>query len=284
MSIRFHIDSAGIFVPDGAAEDAALARTTHMCIAAHQDDIEIMAYHGILECYGNRDRGFLGVVVTNGSGSPRDDLYARYTDAEMQKVRRVEQKKAAYVGEYCAQVFLDYPSSAVKDKGNLHVVEDLKAAVAAARPQVVYTHNLADKHDTHVAVVIRVIQALREMPVEIQPQKVYGCEVWRDLDWLPDREKVVFNVQSHENLAAALVGVFDSQICGGKRYDLATMGRRRAHASYHESHGTDTSTALTFAMDLSPLMADTGMDIAEYTRGFVSRFAEDVSARINKLA
>ena len=30
----------------------AVAKTTHMAIGAHQDDIEIMAYHGVLECFG----------------------------------------------------------------------------------------------------------------------------------------------------------------------------------------------------------------------------------------
>ena len=58
-----------------------------MCISAHQDDIEIMAYHGIAECFGRSDRWFTGVVVTNGAGSPRSGIYGEYTDAEMQKVR-----------------------------------------------------------------------------------------------------------------------------------------------------------------------------------------------------
>ena len=110
------------------------------------------------------DKGFAGVTVTNGSGSPRDGLYANYTDEEMQVVRRKEQKKAAFVGEYSAQVFLDYSSSAVKDGANTHVVEDLKKIIAASKPQVIYTHNLADKHDTHVATTLRVIRALRELP------------------------------------------------------------------------------------------------------------------------
>ena len=66
--------------------------------------------------------------------------------------------------------------------------------------------------------------------------------MWRDLDWLMDADKVVFDVSAHENLQAALLGVFDSQICGGKRYDLATMGRRRANATYFASHGVDVST------------------------------------------
>jgi LmbE family N-acetylglucosaminyl deacetylase len=280
--MEFYMKSAGIYVPDGAADDAAIARTTHMAISAHPDDIEIMAYHGILECFGKSDKGFLGVIVTNGSGSPRDDLYKDYTDEEMQKVRRMEQKKAAFVGEYCAQVFLDYTSSAVKDSSQIQVVADLKRLLRIAKPQIVYTHNLADKLDTHVAVTLRAIQAISELPPAERPQKLYGCEVWRDLDWLADADKIVLNVQAHENLAAALVGVFDSQICGGKRYDLATMGRRRAHASYHESHATDTATALTFAMDLTPLIEKDTLDVNDFIAGYIARFAEDVSSRIKK--
>jgi hypothetical protein len=51
-----------------------------------------------------RDRWFTGVVATNGAGSPRTGIYGGYTDAEMQKVRLIEQRKAAYVGEYACQV------------------------------------------------------------------------------------------------------------------------------------------------------------------------------------
>jgi hypothetical protein len=48
--------AADIFVPDGMEPAAALARTTHLCVSAHQDDIEIMAYHGVSECFGRSDR------------------------------------------------------------------------------------------------------------------------------------------------------------------------------------------------------------------------------------
>lgn len=271
-------------MPDGSPEDAAIARTTHMGISAHQDDIEIMAYHGVLECFQKPGKGFLGVVVTNGAGSPRDDLYANYTDAEMQKIRRTEQQKAAYVGDYCAQAFLDYTSSEVKDSKNPNVVDDLKNLINAARPEVIYTHNLADKHDTHVSVTLRTIQAIRQLPKEARPKHVYGCEVWRDLDWMQDDDKVVFNVQAHENLAAALLGVFDSQICGGKRYDLATLGRRRAHATYHASHGVDASTGLNFGMDLTPLIEDDTLDAKEFVEGFIKRFHDEVAGRVGKFA
>jgi hypothetical protein len=54
---------------------------------------------------------------------------------------------------------------------------------------VVYTHNPADKHDTHIGVVIAALQAMRELPREQRPKKVIGCEVWRNLDWMNDRTK-----------------------------------------------------------------------------------------------
>ena len=280
--MELHNSGAEIYVADGSPVDAALARTTHLGVAAHQDDLEIMAYHGILECFGRKDKGFAGVTVTNGAGSPRDGLYGRYSDEEMQVIRRKEQKKAAYVGEYSAHVFLDYSSGAVKDAHNSHVVGDLKRIIAAAKPQVIYTHNLADKHDTHVSVTLRVIQALRELPADSRPQHLYGCEVWRNLDWLNDDDKVIFDVDGHENLATSLVGLFDSQVAGGKRYDLATMGRRRANATYLASHGVDKSTSLIFAIDLTPVM-DAKVDVKEYALGYIDRFAKEISGRLSKL-
>jgi LmbE family N-acetylglucosaminyl deacetylase len=279
----FHLNTAEVFVPDETALDKALARTTHMAIAAHQDDLEIMAFDGILECFQQADRWFCGVVVTNGSGSPRDDLYKDYTDEAMREVRRKEQKKAAIVGEYGSQVLLDYPSSVIKDGANRAPVEDFLKLLEATRPQVVYTHNLMDKHDTHVGVALKAIEAIRGLPAEERPRHVYGCEVWRDLDWLVDDDKVTFDVSAHENLQAALLGVFDSQICGGKRYDLATMGRRRANATYFASHGTDVSTGMIYAQDLTPLIEDPDKDIGRYVQGYVARFSQDVGQRLERM-
>ena len=281
--MRFRMRSAEIFVPDGSPEDIALARTTHMAVGAHQDDLEIMAYDGILKCFQSEKNWFCGVVMTDGSGSPRDDLYRDYSNEEMRVVRRKEQKKAAIVGEYTAQILLDYPSSAIKDPENEAPIEDLVEILKVAKPRIVYTHNLADKHDTHVATALRVIEAIRKLPDDMKPERVYGCEVWRDLDWLLDADKVVFDVSAHENLQMALLGVFDSQICGGKRYDLATMGRRRANATYYESHGVDVATGMTFAMDLTPLVRDPDIDIKEYVAGFVRRFMENVTRRLERL-
>jgi LmbE family N-acetylglucosaminyl deacetylase len=281
--MKFNLDTAEIFVPDGLSAEEALARTTHMAVGAHQDDIEIMAFDGILQCFQQDDKWFCGVVVTNGSGSPRDDLYKDYTDEAMQVVRRKEQKKAAVIGEYAAQVLLDYPSSAVKDNSNKAPVKDIGLLLKAAQPGVIYMHNLADKHDTHVAVALRVIEAIRDLPAAERPQRLYGCEIWRDLDWMVDVDKVAFDCSAHENLQAALLGVFDSQISGGKRYDLATMGRRRANATYYASHDVDVATGMIFAMDLTPLIKDPAKDIQTYVQEFIDRFEQKVVERLAKL-
>jgi LmbE family N-acetylglucosaminyl deacetylase len=281
--MQFHNPAADVFVPDGVEPQAALARTTHLAISAHQDDIEIMAYHGIAECFGRKEKWFTGVVVTNGAGSPRSGIYGDSTDEEMQKVRQAEQRKAAYVGEYACQIQLGFTSSRVKDPNENAVVEDLQQILRAARPEFVYLHNLADKHDTHVAVALRSVAALRAVRPDMKPKRVYGCEVWRDLDWLPDESKQALPVSARSNIAAALVGVFDSQVSGGKRYDLATAGRRLAHATYYASHGTDEESALSFAMDLTPLVEDPSLPVADYVLDFVDRFRADVEQRLQTL-
>src|SRR5688572_2728529 len=163
--MHFSRPNAELWIPDDTPEEVALARTTHMAIGAHQDDLEIMAFEGILACYGLKDKWFLGVVMTDGASSaraglPGSNLYAGYSDEEMKAVRSTEQKKAAVIGEYTAQALLGHPSAHVKDPTNRGPIEDIIKLVDAARPEVVYLHNLADKHATHIAVCLRCITAL----------------------------------------------------------------------------------------------------------------------------
>ncbi len=281
--MEFHHREADLFVPDGALFPAALDRTTHLCVGAHPDDQEFMAYHGIAACFGRSDRWFTGVVVSDGGGSARSGLYADFSDEAMKAVRRREQRKAAVVGEYACQIQLGYPSREVKDPVREDVVRDLVRILEIARPETVYLHNPADKHDTHVACCLRGLEALRRLPADARPARVYGCEIWRDLDWMLDQDKVVLPVDERENLAAALSGVFDSQLCGGKRYDLAIQGRRRAHATMFDSHAVDDSAALSWAMDLTPLVQDPEASVIDYTLEFLERLRGDVSARARKL-
>ncbi|MBT3322888.1 MAG: PIG-L family deacetylase [Anaerolineae bacterium] len=281
--MKFNQSTAEVFIPDGIPLEDALVRTTHLCIAAHQDDIEIMAASPILECFQSEEKWFTGVVVTDGRGSARTGIYEKYTDEEMRLVRFKEQRKAAIIGEYSAQIMLDYPSKVIKDGKDTSSVEDIISILKATNPDVVYTHNLADKHATHIGVAIKMINALRSLSKTEIPEKVLGCEVWRDLDWMRDTEKVILDTSSQSNLQAALLGVFDSQISGGKRYDLASMGRRLANATYFASHNVDNATGLSYAMDLTPLVENPDLDIKEYVKGFINRFSQDVENLISSV-
>jgi len=280
--MKFNQPTAEIFIPDNRPQTEAFARVTHLGIGAHQDDLEFMAFHGILECFASDDRWFGGVTCTNGAGSSRTGPYEKFTDEEMMAIRRQEQNTAAVIGSYGAMIQLDYPSSTVKSPTDPSLKEDLLEILTATSPEVVYTHNPADKHDTHIGVTIAALQAMREMPAELRPRKVIGCEVWRNLDWLPDDEKVLMDVSGRDNLAAAINGVFDSQIAGGKRYDLATLGRRAANATFFNSHTTDASTQLIYGIDLTPLVTDDSKDIVAFVCDTIDRFNADVRSKLTQ--
>jgi LmbE family N-acetylglucosaminyl deacetylase len=283
MVMKLANTAAQIYVPDGLVPEKAISRTTHLAVGAHQDDIPIMAYNGISQCFGSDRNWFLGITVTDGARSPRSNLYSSYTEAQMRGVRNAEEKKAAHVGEYGAAVLLAYTSSVAKDGSTDAIVNELARLIATARPEVVYTHNLADKHDTHVAVALRTLAAIRRLPNNTRPTAVYGCEVWRDLDWMCDDDKVAFDVTAHSNISAALMGVYDSQISAGKRYDLATTGRRLAHATFSDSHSVDRTEALSYAMDLTPLIND-ATDAVAHVEDHIDRMQEEISDRISRLS
>lgn len=283
--MKFSQPRADIFAPSGEDPSAALARVTHLCIAAHQDDIEILAHDAICDCLDDpHHKAFGGVVVTDGGGSPRTGAYADFTDEQMKDVRRDEQRRAAQLGRYAIQLQLAHPSADVKHAStpSLSLAADLATLFSACSPQVVYVHNPADKHDTHVAVFLRTLEAMRALPADKRPPRVLGAEVWRDLDWLLDADKVALDSGRRPDLAADLLKAFDSQITGGKRYDLATAGRRLAHATFHTSHATDRLAGITWAMDLTPLVNDPTLDVADFTLAHLDRLRADIANRLKR--
>ncbi|MEM6821492.1 MAG: PIG-L family deacetylase [Verrucomicrobiota bacterium] len=270
-----------VLVPDGVGTAEALARVTHLGIGAHQDDLEFFAFHGISQCFQKEDQWFGGITCTDGRGSVRQGSYSGTSDDELKRIRRDEQNRAAELGQYGAMIQLDYSSVQIKaPKYQETVTEDIRNLLEATKPRVLYLHNPADKHDTHVAVFQRSLDALRQIPREQLPAQVFGCEVWRDLDWLPDDLKVALPVGNHMDLQRDLNRVFDSQISGGKRYDLAVMGRRRAHATFHEAHSADQAEGYTFAMDLNPLVQDASLSTEVFLEGVLKVFKEDILKRI----
>ncbi len=280
--MTFSQSTASVFTPDGTPLSDALGKVTHLGVGAHQDDLEFMAFHGIIQCFHSTTQHFGGVTCTNGAGSSRTGDYKDFSEVELMAVRREEQRQAAIVGRYAAVIQLGHPSSIVKSPTDPRLRDDLSQILHHCRPQIIYTHNPADKHDTHLGVMVALIETLRALPPAHRPAAVHGCEVWRDLDWMNDAEKIAHDISGHESLAGALNGIFDSQIAGGKRYDLAVMGRRRANATFFDSHATDAATALSFAMDLTPLVNDGTLDILDWTLAHIERFAADVRARLGK--
>lgn len=282
--MKFNRTDASLFIPDSLDTGAAITRTTHLGIGAHQDDLEFMALHGILACYQRDDRWFGGVTCTDGAGSSRTGPYANYTDAQMKAVRVDEQKAAAVVGQYGFIAQLAHPSSVAKhpdERGAM--VDDLVTILREARPQAVYTHHPFDKHATHVGIFLAVLEAIRRLPPEERPGQLLGCEVWRGLDWLPDDLKVVQPLDAHPNLAAALNGIFDSQITGGKRYDLAVEGRRLANATFFDSHACDAAQRIAYAIDLTALANDASLEVCDFVTNILNAFTDDVTVPLQRL-
>lgn len=278
MALQLSQPTAMSFVPDSCPLDQALARTTHLGIGAHPDDLEFMAWHPILQCFSHPELWLSGVIVSDGRSSPRAEEYAGMADDEMVKVRLKEQQHAAVTGEYSALISLMHSETGpVMGRGSVQpLVDDLMQVLQATRPRVLFTHNLADSHPHHQRVVLAVIAALRRLGPEYFPAEFYGGEVWRSLDWMTTADKRVFDVSAHQNLTQALMGVYDSQISGGKRYDQATAGRKRANATYYDPLSVDPWTALEYAMDLRPLLEQPHLRPADYVCRLIDNFAQEV--------
>lgn len=263
-------------------KEKSLDGITHMCIAAHQDDIEIMAFGPISECYDNEEKSFAGVVVTDGAGSPRTGEFADMSDEQMKEVRVSEQRKAADIGKYRAAIQLGFPSRVVKNPNCEEPENAIYDLLMKIRPEFLYTHNLADKHETHVAVALRTIAAVKRMPEEIRPRVFVALEVWRSLDWVCDEDKVRIDTARYPEVARELLTVHRSQVDGGKRYDNAAIGRRFANATFFASHDTDECVSMNFGLDLMPLV-NGSQSPTEFIDGYIDGFKAEVNTVIERL-
>ena len=279
--MEFTNKNARLFIPDGVQEKEAFNRTTDLCICAHQDDGEIMAFCAIYDCFEKEDKWYTGITMSDGAGSPRSGKFASFTDEQMKEIRVIEQENAAKIGKYSAQLQLGYSSKRLKEMSYLAPEEELIKLIRKIRPQRIYIHNPADKHDTHIAVCIRAINALKKLDKEYLPQKVFGMEVWRALDWLMPEDKVLFDCSGGEDLAREILLSFESQIEGGKRYDDAACGRYFANATFFESHDTDNYTAVSYGIDLTEVI-EKDIDVCDFILNAYNRTAEDIKMRLGR--
>lgn len=243
---------------------------TRMVVAAHEDDIEIMCGDGIARCYDNPDEGLVAVVVTDGGGSPRAGKFKHFTYDQMVEARKLEQYNVAVRGRYSKLIMLGYTSA--ETNGAASVADDIAEIMREYPCTTLYSHNPADKHRTHVNVFKHTVNALRKGNFAFT--RFYGCECWRGLDWLNDDEKVIFDVTGYGELLTELLNMHVSQVEGGKRYDLAADGRRRANATFMASHAVDTTELCSYGIDLTEVLR--GADPKELVFAAIDRFKNDV--------
>jgi LmbE family N-acetylglucosaminyl deacetylase len=267
-----------IYIPDGVSADEAFARTTHFAIVAHPDDLEISMYHGIAECYGRNDRWFTGIICTDGAGSVTPPGMTR---EELPDLRWREQCEAAHFGGYSAVVGFKLPSSELVGYLNEQFLSVLGGIISKMQPEIVYTHNPFDRHATHVAVGLHAIEAMRRAGASRRPQRFLGCEGWRDLDWLPSPWRVELDTALFPELAGKLLRVYFSQIDVGKRYDLATLGRRASHATFSEPRAIDRTTQLTLACDLLSLLDDPQLKVVDFADKVLRHFRDDLISALS---
>ena len=251
-------------------------KVKYLCICAHQDDAEIMAIDGILKGYYSKKYSFALVVTSDGAGSARSGVFKDYTDEMMKKVRIDEQKEASEIGGYHSLYLLNYTSNEIKEKNNDLIVNEFVRIIKELKPEVIYTHNILDKHKTHLGVAFKVIEAVRSLPKIDQPKLFYGCEVWRGLDWVNDEMKVGFNVSRNIKLAKKILNVYKSQIEGGKEYTKATIGRRYQNATYYKSHSVDSFKQVSYAIDYRPLLQNPNLTVKDFALSFVDKLKEEV--------
>ncbi|MBQ2677257.1 MAG: PIG-L family deacetylase [Clostridia bacterium] len=225
-------------------------KTTVLCIAAHQDDVEMLASFAIGDCYDSDSEFFSGVVMTDGANSPRTGDFADFSPQQMIEAREKEQMKAADIGKYCAAFMCGYTSDEIKQNSE-NAINDIADIIQQTKPHTIVIHNLADKHQTHVATAICSIEAIRRSTYK--PENLYLAEVWRSLDWLCDEDKVV-KANSRPDITLQQLCCFESQVAGGKRYDKACLGRQLANATFYQSHSVDNFEYCNYLIDGNDLL------------------------------
>lgn len=280
--MKFFRPQADVHAPGGGKLEAALASTTHLGVGAHADDLEIMAFPGICACRGQTNLRFTGVVATDGAGAPRAGSSAKLSGPELIKIRMEEQKQAAVLGGYAAVLQLAHPSAEVRGAGRSALTSDLLQIFRATKPKVVYLHNPADRHETHLAVLLASLEALRQLPPAERPAEIYGCEVWGDLDWVPGKKLTRLSCPAPADFGPSLLRVFRSQL-ESKRYDLAAAGRRRAQVTFADAYSPDQAEEVVLALDLKPFLENPHLTVAEFVSGLTEEFQKQALERIRRI-
>ena len=206
--------------------------------------------------------------------------YSEHTDKEMLEARNQEQIRASQIGEYEKLIMLKHNHLDIENDDKDNVVKDLQKIILEVQPDVIYTHNIFDKSKTHSKTCKKVVEAILGLPEESRPRLLYGCEIFRSLDWLPDKYKVVFDLSDNKELQARLIGVYDTRMEQSKNYNKAVVGRKLAHATFGISNdNVDEEKMLWYGINLTPVIQK-GIELKEYCTKILNEYNKEMLENI----
>ncbi len=266
------------FIPDNVSPEVAKARTRYLAIVAHPDDLEFMCFDGIGR--GFSDKSFAGIVLSGGGGSARSGRFANVSNQEMIQIRQKEQMEAAKTGNYSFVDFWNLESAELKNpveqKKLLQKMQDLLVSLNLER---LYIHNPFDRHVTHVASSLLVLNALRLLPQAKRPKLCLGGELWRSLDWILPKYRIIEDVSSRFELQKTLLEMFPSQTESGKSYVEAMLGRRRSNAVLIESHSVDKAVYVETFLNLESFL-NSKLDLEKIMDAFLLEHSDNLKKEI----
>lgn len=243
--------STRIYIPDNKKLETALKRVKHWAIVAHQDDAEIISGHLLYK----KRKDFGVIVLTNGAGSLRSKKTKRLSESKIIEIRNKEQEKAALLGGYSIVIQMNLPSGIVKGKRSRRVaLGELKSYLLGSKAESIVTHSPFDRHETHRSVVGVLIDLFSSIEMRRYPRSILGVEVWGNLDWLPEDEKIYLPIKNPK-FVCKLLSSYRSQNETGKLFHLGTVARMAANATFSESIEGSEGGHFLLAHDLVPFIS-----------------------------
>ncbi len=249
--------------------------TNLLSIAAHPDDTEIMAMDGILKAYGSKKYSFYACVVGIGANCQKVGKYADWSDKEMIEARDQEQLRASQIGEY-EKLYQLKRADKDFEEGSA-IIKDLQKVLLEVAPDTVYTHNIFDKNPIHQRLAQLVIDAIMGLDEDKRPRLIYGCEINRALNWLPDKYKVTFDLSENKELQNRLIGVYDTRAEQSKNYCKAVMGRKMANATFitNEEDTPEDEKLIWYGINMTPIVQK-NIPVKEYCTKILNDFNKEV--------
>ncbi len=256
------------------------ATTNLLAIASHHDDIELMAMDGVLKAYGSKKYAFYACVVGDASNCNKIGKYADCSDKELMETRNQEQARASQIGEYEDLILLKKSQSDIEDLDNTTIVKELQKIILDINPDVVYTHNIFDRNLSHVRLALKVIEAILALPEESRPRLLYGCEIFRSLDWLPERYRVNFDISDNKEIQSRLIGVYDTMAEHSQNFAKAVVGRKLSNATFLGDKMGEEDKMLWFGLNLTPVISK-GIPLKDYVIKILNDYNKEMLDNID---